>query len=107
MFENMYEQIEAYSKTRLELSKLKAVETTAGLASTVISKGGVSIMLALFFIVFNIGIALWLGELFGKNYYGFFTIAAFYLVAGVLLHFFLPNFIRKPVSELIISQTLH
>lgn len=104
--EALYERVETYSKTTLELSKLKALNTTTHVVTTMISRLSVIIMLALFALVMNIGIALWLGELLGKNYYGFFIVAVFYLVAGIVLHFFLHNWIKKPISDLIITQAL-
>ncbi len=104
--EALYERVEAYSKTTLELSKLKALNTTTHVVTTMISRLSVVIMLALFALVLNIGIALWLGELLGKNYYGFFIVALFYLIAAIVLHFFLHNWIKKPVSDLIITQAL-
>jgi fatty acid desaturase len=104
--EALYERVETYSKTTIELSKLKALNTTTHVVTTLISRLSVIIMLALFALVMNIGIALWLGELLGKNYYGFFIVAAFYLIAGIVLHFFLHNWIKKPISDLIITQAL-
>lgn len=104
--EHIYERGEAYSKTSIELAKLKALETTTHVVTSLISKLSVVIMLSLFILVLNIGVALWLGELLGKTYYGFFIAAAFYLLAALVLHFFLLNWIRKPVSDLIITQAL-
>lgn len=98
--------IEAYSKTTLELSKFKALNITTHVVTTMISRLSVIIIAALFALVLNIGIALWLGELLGKNYYGFFIVALFYLIAAIVLHFFLHNWIKKPVSDLIITQAL-
>jgi hypothetical protein len=63
-------------------------------------------MISMFALVLNLGVALWLGELLGKSYYGFFIVAAFYLLAGLVLHFFLQRWIRKPISDLIITQAL-
>jgi len=57
-------------------------------------------------LVVNIGVALFLGDLLGKNYYGFFIVGAFYLVAAVIAHFFFSHWIKKPFSNLIITQTL-
>jgi hypothetical protein len=104
--EQLYERVEAYGKTTVELSKLKAVETSTRVVTSLISRISVIIMISLFALVLNIGVALWLGELLGKSYYGFFIIAVFYLVLGIILHFFLHNWIKKPVSDLIISQAL-
>lgn len=106
MIELLFDKAEAYSQTTIELTKLKVLETTTHVATSLISRLSVIIMLSIFVLVFNIGIALLLGELLGKPYYGFFIIAAFYLVLGIVLHFFLRKWIQKPVSELIIKQSL-
>ena len=106
LIEQLYERSEAYAKTSIELAKLKALETTTRVVTTMIWRLSVIIMMSLCVLVLNIGIALWLGELLGKSYYGFFIVAAFYLVAGLILHFFLHHWIKKPVSDLIITQAL-
>jgi hypothetical protein len=106
LIELLFEKAEAYSQTTLELTKLKVLRTTTHVATSLITRLSVIIMLSIFVLVFNIGIALLLGELLGKTYYGFFIIAAFYLVAGIIFHFFLRKWIQKPVSELIIRQAL-
>lgn len=106
LIESLFDSVETYSKTTYELAKLKTLETTTIVAASLLSRFGVIIMISMFAFVLNIGIALWLGELFGKSYYGFFIVAAFYLVAGIVLHFFLHQWIKKPISDLIIMQAL-
>ena len=106
LIELLFEKAETYSQTTIELTKLKVLETTTHVATSLISRLSVIIMLSIFVLVFNIGIALMLGEFLGKSYYGFFIIAALYLVAGIVFHFFLRKWIQKPVSELIIRQAL-
>ena len=64
------------------------------------------IVFLLFALVLNIGIALFLGELLGKSYWGFFIVAAFYFVVGMVMHFFLHRWIKKPLSDSIINQAL-
>ena len=104
--ESLFERAEAYSKTSYELSKLKSIETTAKVVTSLISRLSVILMISLFALVLNIGIALLLGELLGKSYYGFFIVATFYFIAALVLHFFLHQWIKKPISELIITQAL-
>jgi uncharacterized membrane protein len=104
--ESLFEQVETYSKKTFELSKLKSVETAANVATSLLTQMGVIVMISLFVIVLSIGIALLLGELLGKVYYGFFIVAAFYLLAGGVLHYFLYGWIKTPVSNFIIRQTL-
>jgi len=106
LVETLFEKAEAYGKTTIELSKLKVLETTTRVATTLVAKLSVILILSLFVLVLNIGIALMLGEVLGKSYYGFFIVAAFYLVAGIVFHIFLHKWIKKPVGDLIIKQAL-
>lgn len=106
LIESLYERVEVYAKTTYELSKLKLLKTTIVVVPSLVSRLVVILMITLFTLVFNIGIAFYLGELLGKVYYGFFIVAAFYLVAGIVLHFFLHHWIKKPISNLIIKQAL-
>ena len=106
VFESLFEKAETFGKTTYELSKLKALETTTIVASSLVARLSVVLMLSIFTLVFNIGVALYLGDLLGKSYYGFFIVAAFYLIAGIVLHYFLHKWIKKPLADLIISQAL-
>lgn len=106
LIELLIERAETYGKTTYELSKLKALETGTHIVVSLVSRLGAIIMLSFFLLVFNIGIALLLGDLFGKIYYGFFIVATFYLVAGLIFYFFLHKWNKKPVSNLIIKQAL-
>jgi hypothetical protein len=104
--ELLFEKVEIYGQTTIELTKLKVLETTTHVITSLISRLIVIIMISIFILVINIGIALMLGEFLGKSYYGFFIIAAFYLAGGIVLHFFIRGWIQKPISELIIKQSL-
>jgi len=104
--ELLFEKAEAYGKTTYELSKLKLLETTNIVVTSLIAKLSVILMISMFSFVMSIAISLWLGDLLGKAYYGFFIVAGFYLVAGIVLHFFLHKWVKKPISELIIKQAL-
>ncbi len=106
IFETLFDKTETFGKTTYELSKLKALETTTVVATSVVARISVILMISMFLLVFNIGVALFLGELLGKIYYGFFIVAAFYLVAGLISNIFLHKWIEKPLSNLIISQAL-
>ena len=104
--ESLIEKAEAYSKTSLELAKLKSVETTATVVTYLVSRLAVVLMLSLFALVLNIGIALLLGDWLGRPWFGFFIVAAVYHVAGIILHFFLHHWIKKPLTDAIIVQAL-
>jgi phosphoglycerol transferase MdoB-like AlkP superfamily enzyme len=100
--ESLFERAEAYGKTSLNLLKLKAIDKSSELISTIMSWLIVVIVAALFFIILNIGIALWLGELLGKTYYGFFIVAGIYAVLGV----FFILWAKKYINNSIITKML-
>ena len=104
--ESLFERAEAYGKTTYELSKLKLLETTNTVVTSLIARLSTILMIAMFSFVLSIAVALWLGDILDKAYYGFFIVAGFYLLAGIVLHFFLHRWVKTPISELIIKQAL-
>lgn len=104
--ESLIEKGEQYGKTTIELLKLKTLDKSADVASTLVSWTVVIVFIVLFFLILNIGIALWLGELMGKSYYGFFAIAGLYALLALLGGLIRQRFIKRPVQNSIISQIL-
>lgn len=102
--EPLFEKIENYGKTSLELYKLKTINKTTSVASTLVSRGTVVVVLLMFLLFASIGLALWLGDILGKPYLGFLCVATFYVLLGGVLYFFLHNFIKRKVSNSIISE---
>lgn len=101
--EPLFEKIETYGKTSFELYKLKTISKTAEVASTFVSRGAVVVVVFLFMVFASIGLALWLGDLLGEPYLGFLCVASFYILLGVVLFYFLHNFIKRKISNSIIS----
>ena len=106
LIESLFEKSEAYAKTNLDLFKLKAIDKSADLVSTVLSKLVFYIVVLLIIFSLNTGLAIWIGELLGKLYYGFFIVAAFYVLVALLLHF-VPGIIKSPVNNSIILKMLN
>ncbi len=104
--ENLFERVEAYGRTTLDLSKLRLLETTTAIASSLIPRLGVYLSVALGVFIAGIGLALYLGQLLGGSWYGFFIVAACWLLAGIVQHYFFRNRIKKSISDLIIKQAL-
>jgi hypothetical protein len=104
--EPLLERAEAYGKTSYALFKLKAIDKTANLGSTLISRGTTILLFVLFISCTNIGVSLWLGDVLGKSYYGFFCVAGFYGFIGVVLYFFMHSSLKKKISNAIVSQML-
>jgi hypothetical protein len=105
-FVELVEKSEAYIKSSLELIRLKTIDQTAEIASSLTSKIVVILFIAMFFFTLNIGASLWLGAILGKNYLGFLIVSGVYLFLGLLFYIFRERWIKTPVSNSIISQAL-
>ena len=103
---NLYEKAENYTKTSLELIKLKTVAAVADVLSTLTSRIAVGAVVAFFTLFLNIGISLWLGKVLGEYYYGFFIVALFYLIVAILMHTLQHKIIKTPIGNMIISSIL-
>ena len=104
--ESLIEKGEQYGKTTLELLKLKTLDKSADVVSNLVSWLIVFIFAVLFFLILNIGVALWLGELLGKSYYGFFVVSGFYAILALIFGIFRKQIVKNPVNNSIIEQVL-
>ena len=104
MLERLQEKAERYAKISIELFKLKAIDKAADAVSTVASNFAVIILFVFFVLILNIGLALWIGEMLGRSYYGFFVLAGFYLLVGLMVKAFKNQWIKKPVTNYFITQ---
>jgi hypothetical protein len=106
LLESLVERATDYGKTTYELVKLKALDKTAQVVSSVVPHSVILILFASFSLFLNLGIAFWLGEIFGRLYYGFFIVAAFYVLTGIIIHFFFYKSLKKTVCNYVIKQLL-
>jgi len=106
LLESLLEKASEYGKTSLELVKLKSIDKTADVVSTIVPHSVVFVLVASFMLFLNLGLALWLGDILGKMFYGFFVVAAFYILTGLIIHFFLHNPIKKLVGNYFIKHVL-
>jgi hypothetical protein len=106
LIELLLERATDYGKTSFELIRLKTIDKTADVVSSLIPQSVVLILMASFLFFLNMGIALWLGDMLGKEFYGFFVVAAFYIIAGILIHFFLHKRIKRIIGNYFIKNVL-
>lgn len=104
--ETLLEKADDYSKTSLEVLQLTTISKSAKAISLLTAKLIIASILVLFVMAINIGVAMWLGELLGKVYYGFFIIAGFYALITMLLIAFSKSLIIKPINNALISLLL-
>ena len=104
--ESLFQRAEDYGKTTLTLLKLNAVDKSADVFSYLVIKLVLFLVVVLFLFTLSIGVSLWVGELLGKSYYGFFTITGTYLLIGLLIYIFKTSLIGAPVRKAVITEIL-
>jgi hypothetical protein len=106
LLELLLERATDYGKTSVELVKLKALDKTADLVASIIPFSVFILLLSAFLLFLNLGIAFWLGEILGKVFYGFFIVATFYIITGLIIRVFLDKWIKRLVGDYFIKRIL-
>ena len=104
--EKLIEKAEVYGKTTLELCKFNTIYKAANIFSSLALRLVLLLVAVLISLMVNIGLALYLGDYYGKTYYGFFIVALFYFVLGIIIYVFRNQWVKNPVSNFIISHSL-
>jgi hypothetical protein len=104
--EMLFERVENYGITTVELLKLSFIDKFADVVSSIALKIAIYFSLVMFVLIINIGIALWLGDLLGKNYFGFFAVALFYALIAFIVSIYGDDLIKEPLSNKLISKLL-
>jgi len=106
LVEELFERAEAYARTNFELYKLKTVNKLSVVVASLISRLAVILIFSFFFLMVNVGLAIWLGETMGHVYYGFFVVAGLYAILAIVLFALRNPIIKNPIINSIISQVL-
>ena len=106
LIETLLEDATEYGKTSLELVKLKAVDKSSEVVSSLVTQSIILVLIVSFMLFLNLGLAFWFGEMLGQIYYGFFLVAAGYCVTGLIFYLFMHKWIKKLVCNYIIKQVL-
>lgn len=104
LLEMLWEKTEQYAKTSLELYKLKAIDKTTDVFASLATRIVIFTILAVFFLLLTIGLALYLGDILGKSYYGFFAVAGFYAIIAIILFIIRRPWLEDTFNNYIINQ---
>lgn len=104
LIESLISKSHDYVETRLDLFKLKMVDKSTEVASAIASGIALFVIALIFFIVFNIGLALLIGDLLGKSYWGFFILAVFYALMGVIIFKTKNKIIKAPILGILLKK---
>jgi hypothetical protein len=104
--EGLFKKTGEYIETRVELVKYKAIDKSSDIVSSLATSIFITLVILIFIFTATIGIALWIGDMLGKSYYGFFIVSGFYAFAVLILYLCRNSWIKTPVSKLIIEKVI-
>ena len=105
--EGLFKKTGEYIETRIDLAKYKAIDKSSDIAASLITSVCLIIVAVVLIFTATVGVALWIGNMLGKNYYGFFIVAGFYALTMVVLYLCRHRWIKTPVSKLIIEKVIN
>lgn len=104
--ESLIDRVKSYVETRIDLLRLKAIDKSSSFLSFFISLIVVILISFISVILLSVGIALLLGDLLGKLYYGFFIVAGFYLITGLVLYSLREKWLKAPIADSMIKKLM-
>jgi hypothetical protein len=107
LIQSLFEKVIEYVRINFELIRLKSLEKTSEVVSTLIPGWIIMTLTATFFLFINLGLAFWFSNLLNSPYLGFFVVASFYLVAVIILRFILYKWLKRKISDRFISKILN
>lgn len=102
--EALFDTLKQYGQTHVDLLRLKAADKFSEIISSAIASIIVFIVMLIFFVLLSIGIALLLGDVMGKSYYGFFALGGFYLIIGLIFYAMRKKWFKDPLVNIIIKK---
>ena len=95
-----------YIEAKTELWKLKAVDKSTEMASSLLSQLIIILTALIGIIALNTGIALVLGKWLGEAFYGFFIVAGFYFLLCLIMYLARKSLIKTPFYNAVINKIL-
>jgi hypothetical protein len=106
IFAGLLQKLTDYGNTTLELTKLKALEKSAEFISSAIPQILGFAVFVIFLLMLSIGLALWLGNILGGSFVGFFAVAGLYGLIFLVLTFLLHKWIKMKIANYFVKMML-
>ncbi len=103
---SLIEKSQDYLETKIEITKLKTVEKSSDILSSIVVLILLVFLALLCFLFISIALALLLGSLIGSPHTGFFIMAGFYGIVFLIIYVLRDKWIKIPVANLLIKKML-
>lgn len=102
--EVLFNKLKDYIETTIDLYKLKGINKVSGLLSTIIVSVILILLLFLMLVCITIGLALLIGMWLGHAFWGFFIMAAIYIIIGLVMYKSKNKLLKEPISNTLIKE---
>lgn len=100
------DQSKEYISTKIELTRLKAVDKASDAISDAIVTIIVMITALIALIFFSVAIAIMFRKIFGSYEYGFFIVGGFYFIVFLILFIQRKKWLKRPIENILIDKIL-
>lgn len=100
----LFEEIKDYLSVRSKIFSLQVAETAANVIANLISNAAALLFFVIFFIFASVGLAFLVAQWVGNTAGGFFIVAAFYLLIGVVIWMIKGDYIERPLTNIFIRN---
>lgn len=104
--ETLIKQSGEYLDTKIELTKLKAINTSSDVLSNMVYLIVKILTIFLFIGFVSVALAIFIGQTLGEYYYGFLIAGGFYLIVLLIIYIQRKNWIKKPVANSLVNKML-
>jgi len=104
---SLFETAGDYLETRIDLLKLKTVDKSSEVISSLVSNLVILLIITFGIFILNIGLSFWLGSLLGETWYGFFAVGGFYTLLAIFLIIFKKQWLKDPLNDVIVKKMLN
>ncbi|MDD2192031.1 MAG: hypothetical protein PHO12_05780 [Bacteroidales bacterium] len=104
--ESLLERITVYGKTNYKIVKLTIIDKVSDILSSLIPLIVICILIGSFLVFINVGLALWLGEILGEVYYGFFAVGAFYGLITIIFSLFMNKWVKRVFYDYFVRKII-
>ena len=107
LIESIIESATNYGKNGYELAVLKLVDKASNRISSFIPQILVLVFITFLLLFINIGAAIWIGQLLGEVYFGFFAISGLNLIFLFMYYFFMRKWLKRVLYDFIIRHLMN
>lgn len=100
----LFEEVKEYISVRSKIFSLQVAESAATFVSNLVSNGAAFLFFIIFFVFASIGLAFLVAQWVGNTAGGFFIVAAFYLLIGIVIWMIKDNYIERPLTNIFIKN---